>query len=64
MEAIVNIYKRDGEWAFARFDEDGFDCSDTIGCGAHATEDEARADVAAMFPGEKIERVGDIGAAE
>ncbi len=39
----VNIYKNLGEWCYALFVDGQFDSSDTIGCEAGASEQEARA---------------------
>lgn len=59
----VNIYRAAGEWCYAAFDDDGFDCSDTIGCFDDASEDDARADIAEMFPDAEIRRLSDCDVA-
>jgi protein tyrosine/serine phosphatase len=55
----VNIYRRNDEWCYSAWawERQEFDHSDTVGCPDNATEDEARAELAAMFPAATITRV-------
>lgn len=55
----VCIYRAAGQWCYAARDVDGHDHSDTLDATTGA---EARAEVAAMFPGAAIRRVADVTA--
>lgn len=54
----VNIYRSAGQWCYALWIDGEHDHSDTLpDCDS---EEEARADVVAMWPDATIERVDDV----
>ena len=52
----INIYRNRGEWCYSAWTTDEFDHSDTLDADS---EDEARTEVASMFPDAEINRVFD-----
>lgn len=60
MVTKVNIYRSKGEWCYAAWSGEEFDHSDPIGVPDSATEAEAKAEMAAQFPGAEIRRGEDV----
>jgi hypothetical protein len=57
---IVNLYRAAGEWCYALFDGAAYDHSDTLGIEDDASEEEARAEIAEMFPDAAVRIVADV----
>lgn len=57
MTCSINIYRASGQWCYAAWISREYDHSDTLEA---SSEEEARAEVLAMFPGADVRRVADV----
>ena len=56
----INIFRSNGEWAYALFVDSVSDHGDVIGVEDNASFSEAAAEAAIMFPGAEVRRVDDM----
>ena len=62
MNKQMNVYRSNGDWAYALFIDGEYDCSDVLDVIAGANESDAISEARRMHPDAIITRVNDVTA--